>query len=294
MTHKIISCDGGGICGLLPLLALRRLEAVHPGLIARSTLLAGTSTGGIIALCLAAGVPLDTIIALYRDKGAAIFSRSFANRIEDAGGVTGSLYNPGPLHDLLRGILGDTRMGSLAKEVLVPTFRLDNGCSDPANRKWVAEFWQTSGGNVLASDVAMMTSAAPTFFPTYMGRIDGGTVANNPAAVAATLCLGQPAVLLSLGTGITLKYITGATLDYGDLQWVKQGVTSTFLVGGSNAAEFMCQQLLGPANYRRLNPSLQPGQDIGMDAVGAIPTLMAFGETADLADVPKWLDDVNW
>lgn len=292
MQHKLICFDGGGIRGLVPLLALQRLEAAHPGLIARSTLLAGTSTGGIIALCLAAGVPVADIIALYRDKGPTIFSRSIIDRFEDAGGLSGALYDPKPLQGLLDGILGNVLMCDLPKPVLVPTFELDNRCSDPRKRRWGARFW-TRMDHILAQDVAMMTSAAPTFFPSHMGCIDGGTVSNNPAAVALSMCRGESALLLSLGTGITLEYVTGQTLDFGDLQWLQHNVTSTFLVGGENAAEFICQQLLG-SSYRRLNPSLQPGQNIAMDDVAAIPTLMSFGATADLADVPQWLVQSGW
>lgn len=64
-TYRILSLDGGGIRGLLSLVLLERLAAQAPGWLRKVHLLAGTSTGGIIALGLAHGVPLADIRALY-------------------------------------------------------------------------------------------------------------------------------------------------------------------------------------------------------------------------------------
>ena len=74
---RILSFDGGGIRGLLSLVVLERLDAEVPGWLDSVDLLAGTSTGGTIALGLAHGVPVPTLRALYEDKGPKIFDDSW-------------------------------------------------------------------------------------------------------------------------------------------------------------------------------------------------------------------------
>lgn len=59
MTFKILSCDGGGIRGLMTALLIRDLDRRF-GLIAKADAFAGTSTGGLIALALAHGLPIDS------------------------------------------------------------------------------------------------------------------------------------------------------------------------------------------------------------------------------------------
>jgi alpha-tubulin suppressor-like RCC1 family protein len=86
--YRILSFDGGGIRGLVTLALLKRLESQIPNLIKGADLLAGTSTGGIIALGLAAGKSVDEMIALYRDKGSKIFDDSWWDDLRDIGGAT--------------------------------------------------------------------------------------------------------------------------------------------------------------------------------------------------------------
>src|ERR1700730_16069457 len=73
---RILSLDGGGICGVFPAALLTRLEEhlEHP--IGRYfDLIAGTSTGGIIAIGLGLGLPANEILKLYVEQGPAIFDQ---------------------------------------------------------------------------------------------------------------------------------------------------------------------------------------------------------------------------
>lgn len=72
MTHLILSLDGGGIRGVLTAKILERLEAACPFL-DRVELVAGTSTGGILALGLARGLTPSALVELYRTEGPRIF-----------------------------------------------------------------------------------------------------------------------------------------------------------------------------------------------------------------------------
>src|SRR5262250_489317 len=72
MSFFLISCDGGGIRGILTALLLQDLDKRY-GIITKSDGFVGTSTGGLIALGLAANVPISDIVALYQSKGKEIF-----------------------------------------------------------------------------------------------------------------------------------------------------------------------------------------------------------------------------
>src|SRR4029077_18013715 len=66
-TYRILSCDGGGIRGVI---TAKLLQALDPSVIKNIDLFAGTSTGSIVALGLASGVPIDTIVELYSSQNA--------------------------------------------------------------------------------------------------------------------------------------------------------------------------------------------------------------------------------
>lgn len=73
---RILSLDGGGIRGILPLAVLARLEEAHLGgnsIAGYFDLVSGTSTGGIIALGLGCGRTAAELLALYVDKGGEVF-----------------------------------------------------------------------------------------------------------------------------------------------------------------------------------------------------------------------------
>ncbi len=77
MTFRILSCDGGGIRGLITTLLIQDLDK-RSGIIAKADGFAGTSTGGLIALGLARGAPIAEIVDIYRTQGAAIFKKNGA------------------------------------------------------------------------------------------------------------------------------------------------------------------------------------------------------------------------
>src|ERR1039458_6358290 len=139
--YRILSFDGGGIRGLVTLAILKRLEAQIPNLIKGADLLAGTSTGGIIALGLAAGKSVDEMISLYTDNGKDIFDDSFLDDIRDIGGIVGADYDQKTLEKILKGMFKDMRLKELGKRVLIPSFNLDDGDKDETKRTWNPKFF---------------------------------------------------------------------------------------------------------------------------------------------------------
>jgi patatin-like phospholipase/acyl hydrolase len=182
-TYRILSIDGGGIRGLLSLILLQRLEKGFPRWLDKTDLLAGTSTGGIVALGLAHGATVTELRRLYEERGKRIFDDSWWDDLCDLGKTRGADYKTKNLETEVRRLLGNAKLKDLDKRVLIPTFDLDN--EKPEERSWAPKFFhnfpgEDSDGEQLAYKVALYTSAAPTYFPSVDGYIDGGVVANNP------------------------------------------------------------------------------------------------------------------
>ncbi len=202
----ILTCDGGGIRGLITAIILQELDKQIPFL-DKIDLFAGTSTGGLIALGLASGVPVADLVGIYNSTNCSqIFtpyeprqSDSFVDRwIEeltkdkDLGkGVIGILevlndllyvkYNNTGLVAVIKDNLTQFNkpLATLQSKVLVTTFQLYNA-SESNNPSWrpitldnlpLNQFNlplnQFKSEDTLILDAALCTSAAPTYFPPH-------------------------------------------------------------------------------------------------------------------------------
>jgi patatin-like phospholipase/acyl hydrolase len=289
--------DGGGIRGLITAILLERLEQAHPGFLAQVDLFAGTSTGGLLALALAAGrTPSETRI-LYEQYGGDVFADTVLDDVRDLGTLIGADFSIQPLKGVLVGQFGDLKLGDLEKRVLVSAFDLDNKASG-SRRTWKAKFFHNypgpdSDAEQKVVDVALYTSVAPTYFPTYQGYIDGGVVAGNPSVCALAQALHFPTggqvlddvLLLSVGTGHNPRYLDVGDEDWGLAQWAPV-LVNLMLEGGTDLADYQCRQFLGE-RYKRLNPLLP--EPVGMDRVDKIPLMQKVAEGYDLREAIAWL-----
>jgi hypothetical protein len=157
-------------------------------------------------------------------------------------------------------------------------------------------------------EVALSTSAAPTFFPSHKNYIDGGVVANNPSMAALARALdtrtdGPPPelgeiYLLSLGTGINLSYIEGQNLDWGLAQWVKP-LIGLLMDASMGIADFQCRRILKDG-YRRVAPVFPSNVNIKLDEWKRSQELIDFGNAAalvdpwDKGDIVEWLKTKGW
>lgn len=199
---RILSIDGGGIKGMFPATFLAELEAtVERPLWEYFDLITGTSTGGIIAIGLAMGIPASTIRDLYEEKGPEIFGQSSSglNGALQRGIAKARWLSWGPkhqsetLHEHVSSILGDRKIGHANTRLMIPAFhgktRQVYIFKTPHHERFQTDY------NVLASDAAMATAAAPTYFKEFVtsqdvGLVDGGLWANNPTGVAVAEGIG--------------------------------------------------------------------------------------------------------
>ncbi|MCG8351111.1 MAG: patatin-like phospholipase family protein [Chloroflexales bacterium] len=304
--YRVMSCDGGGIRGLVTTILLQRIVA-SPGLenfLDTIDLISGTSTGGLLALGIAHQLDLQTIRQVYIEKGPQIFDDSWLDDLIDLGKLRGADYDIKPLRRELRNLFGSAKLGDLQKRVLITAFDLDNEAAKADERTWKPKlFHNFSGPNhdkeALAADVGLYTSAAPTYFPSVDGYIDGGVYASNPAMCALAQTQDtryQPTpsldevLLLSLGTGTNLQYIKGKSHNWGYVQWAKP-LIHLMLDGTAGIADYQCRQILG-SRYHRLAPIFPVGTTVPMDDIKKIPYMIEFAAALPINDTLAWLKQV--
>jgi hypothetical protein len=257
-------------------------------------LLAGTSTGGIIALGLGLGFSASAILNFYINEGPKVFSTfgAFASLRQ----LRRAKYDPDPLREALNCILGERLMGESETRLIIPAFDSTLG---------TVRVFKTShhprlefDHRVKAIDVAMATAAAPTYFPAHQTEagailVDGGVWANNPvgfATVETTAILGWPpdqVRVLSLGcTNVPLDVPANAgylTHNFGILDLLFQGQSA----GSMGTAKLLIGDT--PSNPRlfRIDPTVAPGV-FTLDGTRKLSQLIGIGETAAREFLPTF------
>lgn len=317
--YLIVSCDGGGIRGLITARLLQQIQTQFPNFLPQVQLYAGTSTGSLIALGLASGLGPETMVQIYQNEGATIFGDPALE----------SYFNPKYGNTGLQSVLNrflpqpQQLLSELKRSVLVCTFQLDN----PQQQTWSQLVLHNLPNSNTAAhstviDSALCSSAAPTYFPPYRHPvygycIDGGVVANNPATLALAMVLDpdlsniplENIWMLSLGTGKSLDRIPNSVVDntgpgsYGVINWMwpfSSGSTPAFplltalLDGDVTIDTYQCQQILGP---RFIRADITLTEVIALDDYEAVGKLNALVDTyigKDGSPDPNWLDVTNW
>jgi patatin-like phospholipase/acyl hydrolase len=211
------------------------------------------------------------------------------------GGFFRSQYENKALLKALAKVFGDMKLKDLEHKVLIPTFDLDyNGFF----RSWKPKFFTNFDpidGEEYVTDVAMRTSAAPTYFPTYQGYVDGGLVANNPSMTALAQALNEGARLedisiLSISTGRTHHYISGTSLDWGLSRWLTHIVTMLF-EGMVDIADYQCQRILRE-RYIRIDTMLR--RNIDLDDASGLAEMVKVADELPLDDAEDFMYDYKF
>lgn len=188
---RILSIDGGGIKGLYSATILNTLETHYGGVISDYfDMICGTSTGGIIALALSIGRETEEIVEFYKKYGPHIFpNHSKISRIYHTlkQFLHSSKYSNKTLNLYLKEFFGEAKIKDANCCVCIPTVNLDS--NSPVIIKTDHNEELKRDGERLMREVALATSAAPTYFPIARlskisnNIVDGGIYANNPSFV---------------------------------------------------------------------------------------------------------------
>jgi patatin-like phospholipase/acyl hydrolase len=265
---RVLSIDGGGIRGLIPALVLAEIEERSGKRIWELfDLIAGTSTGGILAcaLCAPDPLPAEQLVGLYEDEGPNIFDRSVWQRIRSAEGLLDEKYDAAALDRALERFLSDKRLAETKPDLLIPAYNM----GDPGPYFFKSRKAREEGEDYALSQVARATSAAPTYFePFQLGGealVDGGVFATNPAMCAvAEVMRFQPTadlLVLSLGTGQrTHKRSFDEIKNWGLVEWAKP-ILDVVFDGVSDAVDYQLQHVLDEGHYWRLQVELTQASD---------------------------------
>jgi len=284
MSYRILALDGGGIRGVITAVWLRHLERkLNRPLHECFDLIAGTSTGSILACGISLGVPAERIVQMYVQRGQEVFP-SFSNRIWDRlqrtlqDGLDAPRYDGLGLNRVLRDVFGDTRFGELK---LRPTLVVSYNTSE--REAVVFKNTRPEFTDLPVWEIVRSSCSAPAYFPPHLFEfpqapaplIDGGVVANNPTACAIAEGIrhlrqfqkfGQPVnlqdfVVASFGTGQTSRRISfEEARSWGALQWAIP-VLDVIFDGVGDAVDYISQQILQDERYFRFQCRLDPAHE---------------------------------
>lgn len=271
-SKRLLSIDGGGLCGLIPAEALilieKQLNEITRSqlpLCDRFDLIGGTSTGAILAAGLSLGLKAEQLRDFYLNFGKGIFSKVFFPiRFWHS-------YPSEPLEGHLKEVFGEnTTLGSskLRTQILIVSKNATLGTTWFFTNNRQGKYFNTNAAIPLWQ-VVRASSAAPTFFPPQkikvsndLGQvhnyefIDGGVSSyNNPSlqlfleATDPQYNFGWPTgtdkiVLLSLGTGFnSITIEEGKASGFNLLDWARYSVKG--LLGDANLQQNVLMHLIG-------------------------------------------------
>jgi len=278
-TYNILSIDGGGIRGLIPGLLLVEIEKRTGKAISELfNLIAGTSTGGILALGMAVpdektgkpAYPVEKIVELYSQKGEQIFIQDTWRNVLTGLGIFDEKYPSIGINKLLKYYFGETELKAALTDVLITSYDFENTRRPFFFKSQRAKNDPTR--NFKMRDIARATTAAPTYFEPhkltnlvderiYYSLVDGGVCVNNPAMCALVEALKchslEKIFMVSLGTGAKTQLFTyQEAINWGVVEWIRP-LINLMMSGSNDTVDYQVREMLaGKNNYYRLQIDL--------------------------------------
>jgi hypothetical protein len=310
---RILSLDGGGIRGSFIAGFLAELERrLKVRMVDHFDLIAGTSTGAIIAAALALGEPAEKAESLYNLRGPKIFERrkpvplSRWQRVKkwlvekyvsehglDYDQMQQSKYEAKELRTALTDEFGPGKIGDAKTRLVIPAIDLTRGQTIVFKTPHMPNLFRDRHYRVV--DVLMATTAAPTYFPHGVigegsAYADGGLWANNPAMVAIVealriretanregidLPIDQGEIyMLSVGTG-RASYFAKPPADGAGLIWWGPKLYNVSSIAQAQGINFQAQYVLGD-RLRRIDYDLPDGR-WSLDSVDMLAEMTKIG-----------------
>jgi patatin-like phospholipase/acyl hydrolase len=283
---RILSLDGGGIKGTFTAAVVASLEAMSERRLAdHFDIITGTSTGGIIALGLAMGIPGEQILDFYCRKGPSIFPSTGASQrlIHTLRHGFWPKHSSAILRQHLAEVFGDRRLGHATVRVVIPCFDCNAGRVQIFKTSHHPRFVQDFRMPVV--DIALATSAAPTYFQAFTAQdgqsyLDGGVWANCPILVAlleAIYVLRQTPSdieVLSIGTTDVPFDVAGRRRAGGLLTW-SRSIVQLLMQAQVDAALAQAQIITGK-RVVRIDAITRPGR-FRLDDTRVISELKGLG-----------------
>jgi uncharacterized protein len=286
---KMLAIDGGGIRGVFAISMLREIEREYRQPISQMfDVIAGTSTGSIIAASCAIGITMDDLLHNYQQYGGKIF------RKQAKVGLFKNVYNDRYLRKLLKNAFKEITLEEINKPLLIPAVDITHG--NPFIHRSNYGNKETEDYHVKLWDAVLSSCSAPVYFPPnnvenkYLS-IDGGLWANNPSLVCVTEAIHffqsslENIHILSLGTGQQkIDFTLDSNKNWGVSQWLPFHLPSLKVTPklldlalhlSSESVSYHCELLL-KKHYFRLNADL--GKEVPFDKVDSMEELIDLGK----------------
>jgi patatin-like phospholipase/acyl hydrolase len=252
-------------------------------------LIAGTSTGGLIASALTlpkhtgvaeAKYSIKDIMDVYLQRGQEIFppkKNAIGRFFNSANATINPKYSDKGIDKVFRDVCGNAKMNDALTHLLVCTYDLTNN---------VPLFFKTRSSkkhpdqNIEIYDICRATSAGPTYLPAYELKypnngelpdrlcIDGGVFVNNPSMAALSEFSKhykeygyeskdndiqyEDVFVLSIGTGSYYGRITPQEAKYkGELFWATR-ISDVMMKGVNKTTDYGMKEMMVEGNYLRL------------------------------------------
>ena len=324
-AYRVLSLDGGGIRGLYTASVLKSLvekfsnkSAEEKDIGKAFDLIVGTSTGGILAGGLAAGVSISKVVELYYKKGKNIFSNPFPpdnpmKQLQWAFQSKEKSANSNQaLIQELKNIFSDKTMAQIYKERKISLCITAVNVRDHSPRVFKTPHYPLDSKEVnhRLVDILLATSSAPVFFPIarisnadkneiYEDFVDGGLWANSPILVALTEAIRcaekeQNIEIISIGTcpPPTGEMVLDRAAKGGGLSQWRYGIDLVELTMDSQTkanhsmADFLCSELRSTGKeitihrLKQTAPPLSEAKFLSIDQANerACSLLMEYGK----------------
>ena len=246
MTN-ILCINGGGVRGIIPLIIIKKLNKYN-NILDKIDIVSGSSIGAIISCCLV--LPdkdnnykynIDQLINLFIYLMNRIFNVSWFRYIYSLNGLIISKYDDKIINDILYELFNDMKLNQLLKNVIIPSYDLNNNKSIIFN--------SIDHGEMLIRDILRGTTAAPTYFNPYefiynnnkMKLIDGSIIDNNTSRICLFNNIKDKKLkIINLGTGYINDNINN---NYGIIKWLPK-IINIIMNGEINEDINECKLLL--------------------------------------------------
>jgi patatin-like phospholipase/acyl hydrolase len=327
---RILSIDGGGLRGIVPIQILKEVEKRTGKSIFQSfDLFAGTSTGGLLTSALTVGENGKTVYSLkdiedmYILEGNNIFPKNKNPKLSSISNYLYPRFSDKGIHNVFEKFLKTYRLSDCIKPVFISTYDVNLNRPLFFKSRYInpSSIGYDAHKNVELYKICRATSAGPTYLPSFCFRysddsfqpyivntIDGGVFINNPSIGALVEILkfkddiiyGQrndltinDIFVFSLGTGNYEKSITEAQgKKWGILGWGKQ-LIDIMMSGSSQTVVYQMKELLPKGNYFRASIFLEEKFSDMADSSSETREYLIKETNKQLLNNSSWLSDLQ-
>ncbi len=289
-AFKILAIDGGGVRGAFAAQILKRIkEKLGKDISKEFDIIAGTSTGAIVAAGMAIDYPPQKMLNLYRVGGKKIFRQSYSGflNLNNWKALFRSKYEIASLKEALQEMYGDILLSQAKTDLIILASDIISG--NPFIFKSKHEQYFALNNDIKLVDAVLASCSVPIFFDPALIKgyllVDGCLWANNPSLVALMEAMGknfnqdkENIKIFSLGTGINKNCYDAAEYPkhWGASQWGVRLIGSMMNLQSTSINNAVRLILNNDEQLLRIDFDMNPS--IALDDPDVVDSLIAIAD----------------